>query len=49
MVSTTMKTDALGWTIVSGQYDDGLVTLYDVNLGTASGHIQYNGIGKIRV
>ena len=40
---------AAGWAIALGQYDDGLATFYNVDLGASPGHIQYNGIGRIGV
>ena len=44
-----MKTEALGWTLAFGQYDDALRTFYDVPLGASPGPIQYNGIGRVGV
>ena len=35
--------------LLSGQYDDGLVTQYDIDLGTSPNHIQHNGIGRTGV
>jgi hypothetical protein len=44
MPTTTTNKGALVGTLVIGQYDDGLATLYNVDLVTSPGHIQYNGI-----
>jgi hypothetical protein len=47
--STMLKSDAVGWAIVLGQYDDGLTTFYNVELGASPGHIQYNGVVRTGV
>lgn len=44
MVNLACK--ALFATIASGQYDDGLTSLYDVGLDATPGHIQFNGIER---
>jgi hypothetical protein len=35
--------------ILSGQYDDGLTTRYDVPVGVSPNHVQHNGIGRTAV
>jgi hypothetical protein len=35
--------------VITGQYDDGLTTFYNVDLGASPGHIAYNGIGRVGV
>ena len=40
---------ALYGVVLFGQYDDGLTTYYNVDLGASPGHIQYNGIGRVGV
>jgi hypothetical protein len=32
--------------LLSGQYDDGLVTQYEIPLGVSPNHVQHNGIGR---
>ena len=46
-MSATMRAEAVGWTMVVGQDDDGLATLYDVDLGASPGHIAFKGIGRL--
>jgi hypothetical protein len=35
--------------LLSGQYDDGLTTFYDVSLNATPNHIQYDGIERVGV
>jgi hypothetical protein len=48
MVSS-MANRALWAAVATGQHDDGLTSLYDIDIGTSPNHIQYNGIGKVGV
>jgi hypothetical protein len=40
---------AAGSATVLGQYDDGLGTLYNMDLGATPNHVQHNGIGRTGV
>ena len=52
-VNTTtanQRTDLASAALVAfGQHDDGLTTLYNVDLGASPSHIQYNGIGRVGI